>query len=86
MSFSLQFRASAEKELKRLPDPVLVRVDAALLKLAENPYACAIKKLKNHPGYRMRAGDYRILFEISSKEGIISISAIRHRREAYRKK
>ena len=86
MSFSLQFRASAEKELKRLPDLVLARIDAALLRLEDNPYACPIKKLTNHPGYRMRVGDYRILLEIDPKGKTVFIAAIRHRREAYRKK
>jgi len=86
VSWLLQFHASAEKELKRLPNPVLARVDAALLRLEENPYTGDVKKLKNHPGYRLRVGQYRILFEIYSKERTVLISAVRHRGAAYRKK
>ena len=85
-SWTLHFRASAEKELWRLRNPELARIDGALARLEEDPYSCPIKKLKNHPGYRMRVGDWRIVFEISAPEKIIMISAIRHRREAYRKR
>jgi mRNA interferase RelE/StbE len=85
VSWTLRFRASAGKELLRLRDPILARVDAALLKLEQDPHAAPLKKLKNHPGFRLRVGDYRILCEISRPEKIIWVYAIRHRREAYRR-
>jgi len=73
VSWTLRFRASAEKELLRLRDPILTRVDAALLKLEQDPHAAPLKKLKNHPGFRLRVGDYRILCEISRPEDHLSL-------------
>jgi mRNA interferase RelE/StbE len=85
VSYTLRFRSSAEKELLRLRNPLLARIDAALLKLTENPFAGGVKKLKNHTGYRLRVGDYRVLFEVDHRDKMIWVYAIRHRKEAYRK-
>ncbi len=59
------------------------RVKVKLLSLEEDPYGKAAK-LAQLTGFRMRVGDYRILFTIDDNAKEVNVSAIRHRREAYR--
>jgi mRNA interferase RelE/StbE len=52
--------------------------------LEENPLPKGVKKLSGIDAYRIRVGDYRILYQINSKKKIIEIIAIAHRKDAYR--
>ena len=76
----------AEKELKSLPEGVLKRVDTKLQALSLNPRPRGATKLKGKEseGWRLRIGDYRILYQIDDKENAIRIYRIKHRREVYR--
>lgn len=84
MSFRLEVKRSAEKELSRLPREVQVRIAKALVNLADNPFPAGAKKLPGASGYRIRVGDYRILYTVDASSNSIYISAIGHRREVYR--
>lgn len=59
------------------------RVDTRLLAMEDDPYSDATK-LATHPGFRVRVGDYRILYEIDDGARVVLVSQIIHRREAYR--
>jgi mRNA interferase RelE/StbE len=76
----------AEKELKALPKQALKRVDIKLQALSLNPRPRGAAKLKGKEseGWRLRIGDYRILYQIDDKENVVRIYSIKHRREAYR--
>ena len=77
----------AEEELRGLPRSVLKRVDAKLLSLADNPRPRGVVKLSGPKGegWRVRVGDYRILYRIRDDNRVVEVYRIKHRREAYRK-
>ena len=85
MSYSVNLKRSAEKELRDLTKSDRERVAAAILNLREDPLPSGIKKLKNMDGYRLRVGDYRILYTVNEKEKILEVYAIGHRKDVYRK-
>jgi len=76
----------AEKELKSLPQGVLKRVDIKLQALSLNPRPRGVTKLKGKEseGWRLRIGDYRLLYQIDDKDNVVRIYRIKHRREVYR--
>jgi mRNA interferase RelE/StbE len=77
---------SAEREIKRLSQDILRRVDATLLSLALNPRPRGVVKLagREGEGWRVRVGSYRILYTIDDEAQIVSIYRIRPRSIAYR--
>ncbi|MDQ2824207.1 MAG: type II toxin-antitoxin system RelE/ParE family toxin [Verrucomicrobiota bacterium] len=83
--YRIEFRPSAEKDLKRLDSTTRQRVIDAIWKLAGNPRPSGCRKLINsRNAYRIRVGDYRIIYTISDVILVVGIESIRHRREAYR--
>jgi mRNA interferase RelE/StbE len=60
------------------------RIAVALLGLAEQPLPPGVKKLKGSDGYRIRIGDYRVLYTIDTEKKEVSVFAIGHRKEVYR--
>ena len=84
MRYQVILTRSAKKELLRLPDAIYDAVAEKLLALQETLRHDGCKKLKGHDGYRVRVGDYRMLYEIRDAEFVMTIYAIRHCREAYR--
>jgi mRNA interferase RelE/StbE len=82
--FSLHFGRSAEKELAALPRNVQTRIARALRDLQTNPFPPQVKKLKGLGDYRIRVGDYRILYVVEHSTERIIVVAIGHRRDVYR--
>lgn len=81
MQYNIEFKPTAVRELKKMDKLVAAQIVARIEKLKNNLEG-DVKKLTNHmPEYRMRAGDYRILFEIV--EDNVIIYHIKHRRNAY---
>jgi mRNA interferase RelE/StbE len=76
---------SAEKDLKRLAPNVRPRVIAVVSALAKNPRPAGSRKLTGTKhDWRIRVGDYRIIYEIADEIRVLRINRIRHRREVYR--
>lgn len=76
---------SAEKDLRRLAPDVRPRVIAAVRALAKDPRPAGSRKLAGTKhDWRIRVGDYRIIYEIADAIRVLRINRIRHRREAYR--
>ena len=86
MRYVVLLESRAEKELKSLPEEVLKRVDIKLQALSLNPHPRGAAKLKGKEseGWRLRIGDYRLLYQIDDKENVVRIYRIKHRREVYR--
>ncbi len=84
MSWQIEISRDARKELAGLHPQMQVRISKAVLALENNPFPSGCKKLKNRDGFRIRVGDYRVLFFADAKAKQIVISAIGHRREVYR--
>jgi mRNA interferase RelE/StbE len=74
----------AQKELSRLPAPAGNRVAAAIRKLADTARPRGSRKLTGREGLRIRAGDYRVIYEIDDDNHLVTILHIGHRRDAYR--
>jgi mRNA interferase RelE/StbE len=84
-NYRVEIKASAGKELERLPAADQRRVIARIRSLAEDPPPQGVKKLSGEEKYRIRQGNYRILYEIHDKIITVVVVRIAHRREAYRK-
>ena len=85
VSYSVSLVPSARKELRRLPKPDLARTHEKIAHLAGNPRPHGVEKLTDQEdAYRLRQGDYRIVYHIDNSRHHVTILRIRHRREAYR--
>ena len=83
MQYKIHFKPRATKDLRHIPKNDAGRIMAAIEKLEYDLYG-DVKRLTNFtPEYRLRIGDYRILFEIEEQNRVV-VYRIRHRREAYR--
>jgi mRNA interferase RelE/StbE len=80
----IELKKSAEKEFLALEELIKHRIKSAILALADNPKPNGFKKLQNKDGYRIRVGDYRILYTIDNITETIFIYAIGHRRDIYK--
>ena len=68
MSYALRILPAAEKQLSKLDSPAYDAVKARILELSNNPRPPGCKKLRGREGWRVRAGDYRIVYEIDDKQ------------------
>jgi mRNA interferase RelE/StbE len=72
-------------DLKKLSTDVLGRVGKAIRALAKDPRPAGSRKLAGtESDWRIRVGDYRVIYEIADKIRIVRVNRVRHRREAYR--
>ena len=83
MSYTVQILRRAQKELAGLPPLVYQRVRDAIRDLASIPRPSGCKKLAGRNGWRIRVGDYRVIYEIDDHTQIITIMHIGHRRDVY---
>jgi mRNA interferase RelE/StbE len=82
MKYDIQFKPKAIRDIEGLPSRIRARILARIEKMS-NDLKGEVKRLTHFsPEYRLRIGDYRVLFEI--EEETVIIYRIRHRREAYR--
>ncbi len=83
-SYNLEIKRSAVKELEDLPAKDRSRIVARIQLLADDPRPPGSEKLSGQERYRVRQGDYRILYEIHDQVLLIVVVRIGHRREVYR--
>jgi mRNA interferase RelE/StbE len=82
VNYDLRFKPRSVKDLKKLPAELRRRIIEKVEEMTED-LAGDVKQLTNFtPEYRLRVGDYRVLFEIEGNT--IVVYCVRHRREAYR--
>jgi mRNA interferase RelE/StbE len=84
MNFQVILPKSVQKELNRLPDDILHRVLARLTELQATPRPPDVKKLKGRDAWRIRVGDYRVVYEIHDRALQILVITVGHRRQVYR--
>jgi mRNA interferase RelE/StbE len=84
MPYHIFIKRSAEKELDALPARIRERIIRRLMALEADPHLPGIKKLQGENAFRLRVGDYRVLYTIEDQTRIITIYAIGHRSEVYR--
>lgn len=85
MAYSIQIKPSAQKDLLKLPPQTQTRLLDAIQTLSVNPRPSGIKKLQGHELYRLRVGDYRIIYAIQDQELLILVATIGHRKDVYRR-
>jgi mRNA interferase RelE/StbE len=81
VAYQVLIKQSAERELDVLPAKMRDRVANRLLALEKNPRPVGVKKLHGQERYRLRVGDYRILFTLDDTNRTVTIYTIGHRRE-----
>jgi mRNA interferase RelE/StbE len=85
-SYKIEWKSSAAKELRKLDKGVIFRIIKAVDELSKNPIPSGSRKLRGAEfTYRIRTGNYRIIYSIHSNKLIIEIIRIGHRRDVYRK-
>ncbi len=83
MSYSLNFTKRALKELEKIHEPFYTNIKQAIYNLTENPRPVGCKKLKDRDGYRIRIGNYRVIYNIFDKQLVIDIITIGDRKDIY---
>ena len=85
-NYKIEISASAEKYIKKIPKKDLAKVIKAIQILGINPYPEGCRKLQGHEDvYRVRQGNYRIIYEVEDKKLIILVLKIGHRKDIYKK-
>jgi mRNA interferase RelE/StbE len=83
--YEIVIEKRAERDLKRLPAGLFQKLVPSIKKLKNNPRPANSRKITGSASdYRLRIGDYRVIYEICSKSRKVKIFRVRHRKEAYR--
>lgn len=84
-SFQIEWKASALKELEKLPKQIIPRIITTVEGLAEKPYPPGVRKLANTEfTFRIRVGDYRVVYDVVKTRLIVQIIRVRHRKDVYK--
>ena len=82
--YVVEVKPAAQKELEALPDDLLARVVRKLDVLRETPRPSGCKKLKGYEDqWRIRVGDWRVVYIVDDKTKLVSVTRVAHRREVY---
>ena len=83
--YKITFSKQADKALRRMPRNVAIIIAKKIKELAESPKRMRnVKKITDHPGYRMRVGDWRVVYTVKEKEVLIHIVKIKSQGEVYK--
>jgi mRNA interferase RelE/StbE len=84
MSYTIAIQRRAQKELSQLPSGAYEQARDAIRALTHNPRPMGCQKLTARAGWRIRVGDFRVIYEIDDKKQTILVLHIGHRRDIYR--
>lgn len=83
--YSVTVKKSAQKSLLKLPTPIVQNITEIIDSLIENPKPKVSKKLTGSDNaYRIRSGDYRIIYTVFNTELIVEVIKIGHRKQVYK--
>jgi mRNA interferase RelE/StbE len=83
-SYKIRLNSSAAKELEALPTKDRKRLVSKIERLAADPRPSGVEKLSGQEKYRLRQGDYRLLYAVDDDDTVVVIVKIGHRRDVYR--
>jgi mRNA interferase RelE/StbE len=84
-SYQVEWRRSTRKDLRRIAPADVARIIRAVEALADDPFPSSCVKLSgSERSYRIRVGDYRVLYEVIGDRLVIEVIKVGHRREVYR--
>jgi len=82
--YTIEFKPKAIKQLRKLPKPIISKISTQIDQLTNNPYPNGCKKLVgSDTSYRIRIGDYRVVYTVFGNALIIQIIKIGHRKDIY---
>jgi len=83
--YKIHFTKQAYKSLRRIPHNVVVRIREKMDQIAEDPFAQHgnVTRLQNRPGYRLRVGDWRVIYDVQNDEMIILVLKVGSRGDIY---
>jgi mRNA interferase RelE/StbE len=84
MAYRLEVSHTAHHQISNLPPQAQERINKAIALLAENPRHPGNKKLTAREGYRIRVGDYRVLYQIDDGAKVVTVYRVRARGDVYR--
>jgi mRNA interferase RelE/StbE len=86
VAYRVEFSKAAERQFKGLPRPVRARLTSRVDRLAEDPRPPGSKRLSGAQDlYRIRMGDYRVIYAIRHEVLLVLVMKVGHRREVYRR-
>ena len=84
-TYQIEWKKSALRELKRLDRQVVPRLVATVESLSSQPLPSGVSKLQgSQRTYRIRVGNYRVIYELYESRLVVEIVRVRHRKDAYR--
>jgi len=84
MSYTVFILRRAQKGLAKLPIEAYKRTKEAIQELSEEPRPAGCQKLTGREGWRIRVGDYRVIYEIDAAQSTVTVLHVGHRRDVYR--
>lgn len=84
MKYTVEITSSAQRQFKKLSENIQSHLIPKILSLEENPRPVGVKKLQAFDYYRIRIGDYRIVYSINDKTHLVKILDLGHRKDIYR--
>jgi mRNA interferase RelE/StbE len=85
MAYAIQFKPNALRQLEELPHAVRNRLGATIEALCDDPFPAGCKKLSGVPDtWRVRVGDYRVIYQVHRRILLVLVLTVGHRREVYR--
>jgi mRNA interferase RelE/StbE len=83
-NYKVEFVKSAQKELNKLPPQISLRIAKAIYKLSIDPRKGSVRPMVGSTSWRLRVGDYRVVYDIVDNRLVILVIRIRHRKDVYR--
>lgn len=84
-SFKLEIKGSFERDIKKIDLRFIPKLLDSIEKLSENPFLNQSKKIKGTEStYRLRIGDYRVIYQVEVSEKVVIVYYVRHRKNAYK--
>jgi mRNA interferase RelE/StbE len=85
VSYKLIWKSSAERELRQLPKEIIIKLLTLAESLVQNPFPSGVKKMHGAQNtYRVRSGNYRLIYEVQGSVLLIQIIRVGHRQEVYK--
>jgi mRNA interferase RelE/StbE len=85
-SFRIDPKRSLEHDLGKIDRQFIPKILDSIESLSENPFPIQSRKMKgSESSYRLRVGDYRVIYQVNTVEKVITVYHVRHRKDAYKK-
>ena len=85
-SYKIEPKHSLEHDLRKIDRQFIPKIFNAIESLADNPFPVQSRKMKGaESSYRLRIGDYRVIYQVDTENKVVNIYHVRHRRDAYKR-